>query len=365
MVDIKSDLKENIESRINEMFDFTEAKIEKLIIHQVGNKLKDEPLVLSDIFADITDSSLTNLVERYFFQRFKDNGQYSFGHETNLAFNELYQYSKNIFHDLNELKTNSENIATHLYKVSTHPNIKSGELYIAYISNAILNNQHYDAIGIFKSETKEPFLKINNKEKNITLSWDTGVDTRKLDKGCIVFNNCEDLGYSILIVDSGNQIDTKYWVQDFLGIEKNDSSFQKTKIVVDACKQYIKKDYQGATTEKVAALNSVLNYIDSNESLQLDEFSDRVTDTKQEAEQLREYIQSFAEKKNFHDIQNFEVDQSAVKTIKKTIKNIIKLDSAFEIKVKAFSELDKKHLEKGYDEDKKMHYYKLYFNEEQ
>lgn len=347
------------------MFDFTEAKIEKLIIHQVGNKLKDEPLVLSDIFADITDNSLTNLIERYFFQRFKDNGQYSFGHETSLDFNEIYQYSKNIFDNSNELKTNSERIATHLYKVSTHPNIKSGELYIAYMSNAILNNQHYDAIGIFKSETKEPFLKISNIEKNITLSWDTGIDTHKLDKGCIIFNNCEDLGYSVLIVDSGNQIDTKYWVQDFLGIEKSDSSFQKTKIVVDACKQYIKKDYQGATTEKVAVLHSVLNYIDSNESLQLDEFSVRVADTQEEAEQLKEYIQSFAEKKNFHDIQNFEVDQSAVKTIKKTIKNIIKLDTAFEIKVKAFSELNKKHLEKGYDEDKKMYYYKLYFNEEQ
>ncbi|MHB8170164.1 MAG: nucleoid-associated protein [Thermincolia bacterium] len=357
--------KENIESEIKEMFDFSEAKIEKLIIHQVGNKLKDEPLVLSDIFADITDCSLTNLIERYFFQRFKDNGQYSFGHETDLAFNEIYQYSKNIFHDPNELETNSRNIATHLYKVSTHPNIKNGELYIAYFSNAIFNNQHYNAIGIFKSETKEPFLKINNKEKNVTLSWETGVDTRKLDKGCIVFNNGEDVGYSVLIVDSGNHIDTKYWIQDFLGIEKNDSSFYKTKIVVDACKQYLKKDFQGATTEKVVTLNNVLNYIASNESLRLDEFSDKVTDAKQDAEQLKEYIQTFAEKKNFHDIQIFEMDQAAVKTIKNTIKNIIKLDTAFEIKVKASSELDKKHLEKGYDEDKRMHYYKIYFNEEQ
>jgi hypothetical protein len=347
------------------MFDFSEAKLEKLIIHQVGNKLKEEPLVLSDQFADITDNSLTNLIERYFFQGFKDNGLYSFGHETDLAFNEIFQYSKNIFHDPSELGKNSRNIATHLFKVSIHPNIKNGELLIAYISNAILNNQYYDAIGIFKSETKDPFLKINKKEKNLTLSWETGVDTHKLDKGCMVFNNSEDIGYSVLIVDSGNNIDTKYWTQDFLGIEKKDSSFYKTKIVVDACKQYLKKDFQGATTEKVATLNNVLNYITSNESLSLDEFSDKVTDTKQNAEQLKEYIQNFAEKKNFSDIQIFEMDRSAVKIIKNSIKNIIKLDTSFEIKVKTSSELDKKHLEKGYDEDKKMHYYKIYFNEEQ
>lgn len=347
------------------MFDFSEAKIENLIIHRVGNKLKDEPLLLSDTFANITDSALTNLIERYFFQRFKDNGHYSFGHETNLTFNEIFQYSKNIFHNPVELENNSKNMATHLYKVSTHPNIKNGELYIAYIKNAMLDNQYYDAIGIFKSETKEPYLKVNSREENLTLSWDTGVDTSKLDKGCIVFNLSEDSGYSVLIVDSGNSVDTKYWVQDFLGIEKNDSSFYKTKVIVDACKQYLKKDCQGATAQKINTLNNVLNYIASNESLELDKFSDEVTDKKEDADQLKEYIQSFAKKKNFHDIQSFPMDPSAVKSIKKTIKNIIKLDTAFEIKIKSPGELDEKYLEKGYDVDKEMHYYKIYFNEEQ
>lgn len=346
------------------MFDFTEAKIETLIIHQVGNKLKDEPLVLSESTVNVTENSLTNLIERYFFQRFKNNAHYSFGHETDLAFNEIYQYSKNIFCDYQSLVPNSKNIAMKLYKVSTHPNIKSGELHIAYIKNAMLNDRYCDAIGIFKSETKAPFLKISTAEEQVTLGWDTGIDIGALDKGCIIFNDNEYAGYNVLIVDAGNVTDTKYWAEDFLGITKNDCSFHKAKVVVEACKQYLKKDFRGDTAEKVTALNNVISYISSNESLDLDEFSVEVVEQEDEARQLKEYIQVFAEKKNFRDIQSFPVEPLTAKSIKTSIKNVIRLDASFEIKVKSVSKSDQKRIEKGYDNDKKMNYYKIYFNEE-
>ena len=49
---------------------------------------------------------------------------------------------------------------------------------------------------------------------------------------------------------------------------------------------------------------------------------------------------------------------------KKKIKNIIKLDTNLELKVLLNKEDGTKNIEKGFDEEKGMSYYKIYFNEE-
>jgi hypothetical protein len=344
------------------MFDFTNANINKLIIHGVGNKLKEDDLILSQQCADISGESLYALLGKYFFQRFTDNGLYKFGHETDIGFNEIYQYIKSIFHDLNSFENNSCNIAKHLYEVSTHPNIKAGELCIAYIKGGLLNGVRYDAVGIFKSETKESFLKINNNLDVYTVNWERGIDTNKLDKGCIVFNHQMDNGFDVLLIDSGSGVETKYWTEDFLGIQRNSNEFQKTKILVDACKGFIKKDFVGNNTDKVIMLDNVMGYINSNSSLDLGNFTSDVAE--QYSDALRDYIVSYAEKKNCDDIDKFSIDQSAVKSIKKSIRNLITLDTDIEIKIRPSLIKDKQYLEKGYDDAKKMYFYKIYFNEE-
>lgn len=346
------------------MFDFTNANIAQLIIHGVGNKLKEDDLVLSQQCADISGESLYALLGKYFFQRFKDNGLYNFSHKTNLAFNEIYQYMKLIFDDPNSFEDISRNIAKHLYEVSTHPSIKAGELCIAYIKGGLLNGVGYDAIGIFKSETKESFLKINNNIDWYSVNWERGIDTNKLDKGCIVFNHQMDIGFDVLLIDSGSSVETKYWTEDFLSIQRNSNEFQKTKILVDACKGFIKKNYVGTNTDKVIMLDNVIGYINSNSSLDLQNFTSNVAEQVQCSDALRDYIISYAEKKDCVDINNFPIDQSAVKTIKKTIKNLITLDDDIEIKIKPSLKKDKQYLERGYDENKKMFFYKIYFKEE-
>lgn len=346
------------------MFNFINANIIKLIIHGVGNKLKEDELVLSRQCTVLSGESLYKLLGKYFFQRFKDNGLYNFGHESNLDFNEIYQYAKSIFYDLNSFENISCNIAKHLYEVSTHPNIKAGELCVAYIKGGLLNGVEYDAIGIFKSETKEAFLKINNNMDWYSVDWERGIDTNKLDKGCIIFNHQMDMGFNVLLIDSGSSVETKYWIEDFLSIERNSNEFQKTKILVDACKGFIRKNYSGTNTNKVIMLDNVIGYINSNPSLDLDSFTSNVAEQAQCSNALRDYIISYAEKKDCTDIDSFPIDQSAVKSIKKTIKNLITLDTDIEIKIKPSSKKDKQYLERGYDDDKKMYFYKIYFNEE-
>lgn len=351
-------------ARYYKVFNFIGVKINKLIIHSVGNKVKENSIVLSQKCVDLSNESLHDILGNYFFRRFKDNRLYHFSHETNLTFNEIYQYVKAIFDDLNSFEVNSQNIAKHLYEASKHPNIKTGELCVAYIKGAVLNEVEYDAIGIFKSESKDPFLKIKDNKNDLTVDWEQGIDTNKLDKGCIVFNNQVEKGYKVLLVDSGSSLDTKYWKEDFLGIQISNNDFNKTKILVEACKEFVKKDYNGDKLDKITLLNNAVEYIETTPRIDLDTFTSRITKDLEHSSKLKEFINDFAEKKECKDIITFSTDNYAVQNIKKSIRNFIKLDTDIEIKIKSSTEDNNKYLERGYDEEKNMYFYKLYFNEE-
>lgn len=347
------------------VIDFSGGKIYKLIIHSVGNKLKEDGVILSNECVKISEDSLHNLLGKYFFQRFKDDSLYQFSHETDLGFNEVYQYAKATFEDINTFEVNSQKIAKHLYEASTHPNIKTGELSIAYIKGSILNQDMYDAIGIFKSENKESFLKIYSYENKLTVDWDQGIDTNKLDKGCIIFNNQMEKGFNVLVVDNATGMDTKYWVEDFLSIKKKDNNFDKTKLIVDACKKFVRQDFITEKKEKVSMLNNVLDYFESKPEIELEDFTSNVATSLNRSEELKKFINDYAIEKECRDIGSFSIDHSAVKKIKRSIRNFIKLDTDIEIKIHHSAENNTKYIEKGYDEKRKMYYYKVYFNEEQ
>lgn len=347
------------------MVDFSGASIKKLIIHSVGNKLKEEEILFSEICANISENSLRNILGRYFFQRFKENSLYNFHHNTDLIFNEIYQYAKAIFLDINSFENNSKKIAKHLYEVSTHPNIKPGELSIAFVEGIDLNGTICNAIGIFKSENKEPFLKIHSDGKSFTVDWEQGIDTNKLDKGCIIINNHMENGYRVLPVDSGSGIDTKYWKEDFLGIQKEDNSSNKTRLIVEACKEFVKKELVVDKKDKVLLLNNVIDYMAVKPNIDLNDFTTNVAISLNQSEELKEFINNYAEKKNFSSVESFSIDHTALKSIKRNIKNFIKLDTNYEIKINKASINNSSYLEKGYDDQKQMYFYKIYFNEEE
>jgi hypothetical protein len=47
------------------------------------------------------------------------------------------------------------------------------------------------------------------------------------------------------------------------------------------------------------------------------------------------------------------------------LKNYIKLDTDVEIRINATMRTEKRVIEKGFDKEKGMHYYKIYFNNEE
>lgn len=201
------------------MINLYPTQIETISLHRVGNKNKSEGVFLSAEPFSLNDET-TGLLKEYFFKPFRDKEEnyFRFTHDVDIEFNEIFKIATNIFADPDSTHANSKRIATHLFEQSEHPHIKSGEVYVAYLSGIMLDNQKVDAVGIFKSELKHDFLQFEEKGSNLDIVIQQGININKLDKGCLIFNANKEDGYKILSVDS-NRYDTKYWLENFLDVE--------------------------------------------------------------------------------------------------------------------------------------------------
>ena len=78
------------------MINFSNVKIEKLAIHRVGNKHRAEKNFISDTLFEL-DSEMESALQQYFLKPMKKSEDlYRFQHLTDLSYNEVYSYVKNI-----------------------------------------------------------------------------------------------------------------------------------------------------------------------------------------------------------------------------------------------------------------------------
>ncbi len=118
------------------MVTFFEASLENVSVHHIGNQSQNEFYSLSDKPLELKDDIIRNLLLQYFLKPFeKANEVYHFTHSSgDLNLNEIYHFAEEVFEDENKFHEASQQIAKHLYNVTNHPNIKPGELYVAYFN---------------------------------------------------------------------------------------------------------------------------------------------------------------------------------------------------------------------------------------
>ena len=371
------------------MLDLFNTQIESLSIHQVGNMQKGENLFLSQQPYTLNDQ-ITSVLKEYFLKSFreKEENYMRFVNETSLEFNEMFSIAYEIFANPNTIHSHSLRIAQLLYEQSNHPHIKSGELYVAYLTHITLDNAKVEAIGIFKSEMKQNFLQFEQEQNQLDILLEEGVNVNRLDKGCLIFNVNEEGGYKILSVDS-NRYDTKYWTEQFLGIDvlADDAFF--TKKYLKMCQDFAKEVVlpTEGKQEEILFMNRAVNHFAKNDEFEETHFLNEVLGDKvfkkefaaheddEDQSPKDGYMDLIPEFHNFketkgkkyyiEDVSSFPIVNKAVSDMRKKIKNIIDLDTNVQIRMDFINpESAEKFVEKGWDEERGMFYYLIYFNEE-
>ena len=371
------------------MLELFNTQIESLSIHQVGNMQKGENLFLSQQPYTL-DDQITSVLKEYFLKPFREKEEnfMRFVNETSLEFNEMFAIVTEIFENPSTIHTLSLRIAQLLYEQSNHPHIKSGELYVAYLTHVTLDNTKVEAIGIFKSEMKQNFLQFEQGQNQLDILLEEGVNVNKLDKGCLIFNVNEEEGYKILSVDS-NRYDTKYWTEQFLGIDALADDAFFTKKYLKMCQDFAKEVVLPAEgkQEEILFMNRAVNHFAKNDEFEETHFLNEVLGDKvfkkeyaaheddEDQSPKQGYMDLIPEFHNFketkgkkyyiEDVSSFPIVNKAVSDMRKKIKNIIDLDTNIQIRMDFINpESAEKFVEKGWDEERGKFYYLIYFNEE-
>lgn len=350
------------------MINLYNTHIETLSIHRVGNKSRNESQFLSEQPFNLTDE-IVPLMKEYFFRPFreKEENYFQFAHEVDLDYNEMFLFASEVFANSSSLHDVSKKITNHLFQQSNHPHIKNGEVYVTYLTNVNIDNTVVDAIGVFKSEVQTDFLQFEEKGTTLEMILQQGINLSKLDKGCIIFNYKKEEGYKVLSVDS-NRYDARYWLEHFLSVDAFQDENFITKKYLKFCQGFAKDVVFPAEDKKqeVMFMNRSVNYFAKNDQFEESNFLNEVMDNPDLIPEFRSYKVDKGEKYSIEDVTTFPIANSAVSDARKWIKNVINLDTHIQIKMDFINpESAEKYVEKGWDEEKQMYYYLVYFNKEQ
>lgn len=336
--------------------------ISKLIVHQVGNKNNGDGVRFSTI-----ETKYENIEEYFKYllnNSFKFEELFGFYFTPNIELNPVFQFITLIFDNSISFIEQSLNCARFLYDNSLHPKIKGGEFYTVYFKDCIVDGITTDAVGLFKSENKDTFLKVFPSGDGFEIESEKGVNINKLDKGCLIFNIEREKGYVVAVVDNTNKgAEAQYWIDDFLHVRPRRDEYHHTQNILTLCKNFITKElpqqFEVSKADQVDYLNRSVQFFKERDNFDMQEFANEVMGQPAVIERFNQFKQDYHQEQEVELSDQFTISAPAVKKQARVFKSVIKLDKNFHIYVHGNRQL----IEQGVDEDGRK-FYKIYYQEE-
>lgn len=194
-----------------ELMEIGESVVRDVILHQVGNRLREEPLVLADQCFAITENISNLILGGYLRGIVSSKNRYVLTHESDMALNDVAHHTSAFFSRKISFIELSKNLATHLYASAHHPNIAAGDLFVILFDQLKVDDNYCSAIGIYKSESKQQYISARIDGGTGQLEVSSGINPDLIDKGVLIIEGAKTI-YAIDRLSSR----TKYWLDDFL-----------------------------------------------------------------------------------------------------------------------------------------------------
>ncbi len=347
------------------MIDIGITAIKNITAHRIGNKHNGDELFLSKKEISLNDAHFEDRLLKFFFSSLPLQDLHKFS-SINDDFNEnvLYRLAKELFTGMSNFQTVSVQIAKLLYDASTHPQIKSGDLFVVHLKNISYHGENINGLGIFKSESKHRFLQLHPSGDQMELYLLEGILLEKLDKGALILQTEAGDGYRVCSVDrTARDGEADFWKKGFLNTVPCNDEFQQTKQMIELAKTFVTTQYieefDTVKTDQIEMLDRSRDYFKSRENFSTKEFEEEVLHQPEVIASFRNFKDQFEENKHIELEEEFPISVQAVKKHQGMFKSILKLDKNFHIYIHGNREL----IENGVDPDGRK-FYKVYYEEE-
>jgi hypothetical protein len=345
----------------------TKAEITKCILHKVANKFNSGQNVFSEDLIRFDQESY-DLMKGFLLKPFGSLTQsYRFSNNEDVRLNEVNKFASEVFKEESSFVEYSKSIVNHLFEQSNSAQIKTGDVLVVFIEGIEYKDVLTEAVGVFKIENKIDFFQTyldDNESFDVVVQ--KGISTKRIDKGCLILNTSDTEGTVVLSVDNNNY-DAQYWSKSFLDVKLADDYNSHTQNYLEMCKEFSEEVIKPelGMHEQGNFLASTVDYFKENEAVDYATFKEEIFEEDKHKEKFDEYKKHFETLNDVLIRNNFDVSGVVLKKEKNKLKTEIKLDTNINIKLDVDApDAAVEYLERGYDEEKKMKYYKVYFNEE-
>lgn len=340
------------------MLDIKNTYLEYLSLQKVGHKVREEKLIFATEVTPVDERKEEDLIPFLLAPFRKKLEVRQFSHYTGkLEFNKIHELATSMFNEEIDFVDFSNDVLQSLYDCSLHPQIKSGEVFIVQFNNVMFDDIPCKAIGIYKLENKKKFIRFD--ERN-TIDYDVlkGYKLDKIDKACLILDVYRDEGFRVFSVDDRHQ-ESEFWTKNFLEVSEVVNPILRTKQFIQSIEDYsVEILNQSDKKQQADFIENTLISLSQNDRVDAEVLDETLGEHKADFEN---YL-----KQNEIEIEKFfEVDFPTVVSQAKKIKTEMKLDTGAKINLDLqVPGCATECLERGYDEEKKMYFYKVYFNSE-
>lgn len=334
------------------MIQCNNSNIELLKINYVGNRIAGEQIQVSK--EALKCEELTkNLIGRYLLSNIEYFQLYKLAHSEGLEYNKVYNLATEVFSDITTYERVADELSYLLFERVNDKSIIGGYLFVVYFKDCLVDNKTTDALGIFKAETKDMFIKLTSKGPDINISSEQGFAMNKMDRGCIIFNVAGKDGYRLAILNkSHSKSSIKYWNEDFLHCVPVVGDYLNTQAVLKAIDLFI-KEQDTTQLQKSFMMNRALQET-KREAIDIKELINTIAVDDESKQRVRNI---FATLSGGYDSLPDSVKPDSIALKKIRLKSVLKLDDNFEVIFHG----GENRIETGVDKETGMNYIKLLY----
>jgi hypothetical protein len=234
-------------------------------------------------------------------------------------------------------------------------NDEDGVWFTAAWQDFQLEEEVGPAIGFFFARDAAGFLHINGGEAAIL----RGLPMKKPEFACLLFQ--AGVGRFRMFQFSPQP---GFWSKDlFPWKQYTDDAFHSREFF-KLCKSFsedvLVKEQKKPREEQVEFLSDSLSFTNERKAVSFDAFKQEVLKEPTLIDAFDQYKEDYSDRKQWNPPDQFAVSDSSQNQAKKFVKSVIKLDKNFHIYVHG----NRERIEKGFDQEKRLHYYTLWFEAE-
>jgi 37-kD nucleoid-associated bacterial protein len=349
------------------VLDFSAVQLRRFASTWVGNKSRYEGISIPKQTLTPLHAVAEELLISAFLKPFEKTEEFFyFHHEEDVSNHPVYQACMNVFQDPETLSDEAGKLAQMLYEHCEIPKVQGGEFFVAHFEDLILEGETVNAIGFWKVQTKDPFLKTERGAEAFTLNVIEGIPTAKPEVMALVFQVDEAEGYRVCAIDSVSKRDERsFWKDEFLRLRPIEDNYFNTRHYISLAGEFITqkmpRKFGMDRTDQIDLLNRSADYFKDNEHFEIDDFSGTLFNEAEQREAFKDFRDEYTKAYAVPLEDKFDISNQAVKKEMKVLKSVIKLDKNFHIYVHGRRDL----IERGFDEDKGKKFYKVFFDDEE